>query len=126
MAAYVAAVCRSGYYQPRQIRPVTRGVCQHDAAKTLVQAFISSRLDYCNALLYGVVEGMMRRLQPVQNAAARLITGARRRDHTTPILRALLLARASTSDLQDRHPDLPVSDRRPGTGLSGRRLSVDL
>jgi len=31
----------------------------------------------------------MRRLQSVQNAAARLITGAPRRDHITPILRQL-------------------------------------
>ena len=31
----------------------------------------------------------MRRLQSVQNAAARLVTGARRRDHITPILRQL-------------------------------------
>ena len=60
-----------------------------DAAKTLVQAFISSRFYYCNALLYGVSDGLMRRLQSVQNAAARLVTGARRRDHITPILRQL-------------------------------------
>jgi len=83
--AHVAAVCRSGYYQLRQLRPVT-GSLSADAAKTLVQAFISSRLDYCNVLLYGVSDGMMRRLQSVQNAAARLVTGARRRDHITPIL----------------------------------------
>jgi len=31
----------------------------------------------------------MRRLQSVQNAAAGLVTGARRRDHITPILRQL-------------------------------------
>jgi len=31
----------------------------------------------------------MRRLQSVQNAAARIITSARRRDHITPILRQL-------------------------------------
>ena len=51
--AHVAAVCRSGYYQLRQLRPVTRSLSA-DADKTLVQAFISSRFYYCNALLYGV------------------------------------------------------------------------
>jgi len=87
--AHVAAVCRSGYYQLRQFRPVT-GFRSADAAKTVVQAFISRRLDYCNAQLYGVSEGLMRcRLHSVQNAAARLVTGARRRDHITPILRQL-------------------------------------
>jgi len=54
-----------------------------------VQAFISSRLDYCNALLYGVSDGLMLRLQLVQNAAAQLETGARHREHITSILRQL-------------------------------------
>ena len=62
-----------------------------DAAKTLLQAFISSRLDYCNALLYGVSDGLMCRLQLVQNAAVRLVTDAWHRDHITPILRQLHL-----------------------------------
>jgi len=88
LEAHVAAVCRSGYYQLWQLRPVKRSPSA-DAAKPLVQAFISSRLDYCNALLYGLSDGLMRRLQSVQNPAARLVTGARRRDHITPILRQL-------------------------------------
>jgi len=46
-------------------------------------------LDYCNALPYGVSEGLLRRVQSVQNAAAPLATGARRRDHIMPILRQL-------------------------------------
>ena len=50
--------------------------------------FIASRLDYCNALLYGVSDRLMC-LQSVQNAAAQLVTGARRCDHITPILRQL-------------------------------------
>jgi len=43
--------------------------------ETLVHVFVSSRLDYCNALLYGVADGLYRRLQSVQNAAARLVSG---------------------------------------------------
>ena len=40
----------------------------------LVQAFISCRLDYCNSLLAGVADAYLRRLQSVQNAAARLVS----------------------------------------------------
>jgi len=40
-----------------------------------------SGLDWCNALYYGITDELMRRLQSVQNAAARLITGTRRCDH---------------------------------------------
>ena len=53
------------------------------------QAFILCRLDYCNSLLFGISDGLLRRLQSVQNAAARLVTGARRSDHITPVLRQL-------------------------------------
>ena len=60
-----------------------------NATKTLVQAFISCRLDYRNSLLYGISDGLLQRLQSVQNATARLVTGARRSDHITPVLRQL-------------------------------------
>ena len=59
--AHVTAVCRSGYYQLRQLRPITRSLSV-EAAKSLVQAFISSRLDYCNAILHGLPDKLMRRL----------------------------------------------------------------
>ena len=51
---HVTAVCRAGYNQLRQLRPVVRSLSVH-ATKTLVQAFISCRLDYCNSLLYNIL-----------------------------------------------------------------------
>ena len=57
---------------------------------TLVHAFNASRVDYCNALLYGVADGVIRRLQSVLHAAARLITGIRRYEYITPTLRDTL------------------------------------
>ena len=88
MSDQVTALCRAGYYQLRQLRPVARALPEA-AAKTLVQAFISCRLDYCNALLYGITDNLFRRLQSIQNAAARLLTGTRRRDHISPVLSRL-------------------------------------
>jgi len=61
-----------------------------DAAMTLVQSFISCHLDYCNSLFTGITDSLLRWLQSVQNAAARLVTGTRWRDHSTPVLRQLL------------------------------------
>jgi len=69
-----------------------RGIVQSltpDAVKTLILAFITSRLGYCNSLLLGVTDQQLKRLQSVQNAAARLLTGARRSDHITPVLQSL-------------------------------------
>ena len=100
LSAHVAAVCRSGYYQLRHLRQAVRSLSE-DAIKTLVQAFVSCRLDYCNSLFFGISERLMNRLQSVQNPASRLVTGTRRSDHISPVLRQLYTgyryASASTS-----------------------------
>ena len=45
-----------------------------------MHAFISSRLDYCSSIFAGVSGQLLHKLQVVQNAAARLVTGARKCD----------------------------------------------
>ena len=40
--------------------------------RTIVNALVTSRLDYCNSLLYGSPSSLLSRLQSVQNCAARL------------------------------------------------------
>ena len=69
MCAHVTAVSRFCMFQLRQLWAARHSIST-DAAKTLVSAFISSRLDYCNSLLVGVTSGRMTKLQSVQNAAA--------------------------------------------------------
>ena len=59
------------------------------ATKTLVSAFVFSRLDYCNSLLFGCPPYLLNRLQKLQNNAARLILKAPKTDHITPHLRTL-------------------------------------
>jgi len=58
LSAHIAVVCRSGYYQLRQLQQAVRSLSE-DASKTLVQAFVSCRLDYCNSLFFGISEGLM-------------------------------------------------------------------
>ena len=55
------------------------------ATKTLVSAFVFSRLDYCNSLLSGCPPYLLNRLQKVQNNAACLILKAPKTDHITPL-----------------------------------------
>jgi len=50
-SAHVAALCRAGYYQLRQLRPLVQ-LMTAEAASTVATAFISCRLDSCNSLLY--------------------------------------------------------------------------
>ncbi len=55
----------------------------------LVHAFITSKLDNNNSLLFGLPATQLARIQKVQNAAARLLTATPRSHHITPILQSL-------------------------------------
>ncbi len=54
-------------------------------AEKLVHAFMTSRLDYCNALLGACPASSINKLQIVQNAAARVLTRSRKYDHITQL-----------------------------------------
>ena len=51
-----------------------------------MHALVTFRLDYANALLYGISNTSLERIQKVQNAAGRVVTLTRKRDHITPVL----------------------------------------
>lgn len=88
MRHHVNLVCRGGYYHLRNIVRIKKCL-SNDALKTVVHAFISSKLDYCNSLLAGIPECVMKKLQYLQNSAARVVTDTRKNDHITPILKEL-------------------------------------
>ncbi len=50
---------------------------------------MNQRLDYANALLYGLPKCVIYNLQKVQNSAARTLTGVPPREHITPVLQDL-------------------------------------
>ena len=54
--------------------------------QTLVTSLVLTRLDYGNAVLVGLPVNQLRRLQSVQNAAARFIFGLKHHDHVTAAL----------------------------------------
>ena len=71
MSSHVGKVCSKpfrGLYNIRQIRKFL----SEDSTKTLIHAFVTSHLNYCNSLLYGTPKYQLDRLQRVLNAAARL------------------------------------------------------
>ena len=81
-----STIAKSCYYQIRNIGQI-RSYISDDACR--VCSLVTSRLDYGNALLYGVNRTVIDRLQRVQNNAARMITRRRKHDHITPTLVAL-------------------------------------
>ena len=89
MDTHARNVVRSCFYQLRQLRTIRRSL-PIDARCTVAVAFIASRVDYCNGVMYGVSAQVIRRLQMVLNAAARLVVGAGKFQHITPVLRDVL------------------------------------
>ena len=88
MDTHIQRLCGVSVAQLRHIADVRHCLTQ-DAAEKLVHAFITSRLDYCNALFLGVSAGSLQKLQRLQNMAARVLTRTRRCQHITPVLHQL-------------------------------------
>ncbi len=85
---HIDRVVRECFFHLYQISSARRNLT-FDSAKILVQAYVISRLDYCNSLFIGLPKYLLMKLQSVQNAAARVVSGAYKYDHITPILRSL-------------------------------------
>ena len=75
---HVQNVCKSCFIQLREFRN-TRQFLTHDAAVLVANAFVSSRLDYCNSLFRSLSK----------NSAARIITDSSKFTRITPVLRKL-------------------------------------
>ena len=82
---HIASICKSSFYHLRNISNI-RKYLSSTTTEILVHAFVSSKLDNCNSLLYSLPNCLLKKLQHVQNAAARLITLSRKHEHITPIL----------------------------------------
>lgn len=85
---HVTNVVQSCNYHIRSLRHI-RKLIDKDTAATLACSIVSSRLDYCNALLYGITSKNMNRLQRVQNSLARVVCNAPYRSSSLPLRKAL-------------------------------------
>ena len=85
---HVNSVVRNAYYQLNRIARI-RNYLTEEATKSLIHALVISRLDYCNALYYGLPGNLVTKLQRVQNHAARLVRRLHKFDHVTPVLMSL-------------------------------------
>ena len=85
MFLHVNSVSKSAFYHLCNISRI-RKLLSSKTTEILVHAFVSSKLDYCNSLLYNVPKYVLKKLQSVQNVAAHLITCSRKYDHIAPVL----------------------------------------
>ena len=85
---HIENVCRSTYSALRRIGTIRR-LLSVDSTKTLVSAFILSRLAYCDSFFSVCPKHLLEKLEKVQNSAAKLVLKAHERDHVSPLLRTL-------------------------------------
>ena len=88
MEAHVQSVGRSAYFQLRTISNI-RHMLPQTVAEQLTHVFITSRVDSCNSLLFGLPDVLIKTLQMIQNVAARMVTRTRNYDHVSPVVRQL-------------------------------------
>ncbi len=88
MKAHISSINRSAYPQLKNLRAI-KPFLDMEAENTAAHAFVSSRLDAGNSILYGIAQGQLQRIQRILNTAARIITNTRQYEHMTPVLRQL-------------------------------------
>jgi hypothetical protein len=72
MDIHIGKVCSKAFRSLYNIRQI-RKFLSEDTTKILVHALVTSHLDYCNSLFYGLPQYQYDRLQRVLNAAARVV-----------------------------------------------------
>ena len=136
MERQINTLVKQCYYHIRRIGKI-KGSLTPEAKMIVVNAFIMTKLDYGNALLVGLPKHLIRKLQCIQNAAAWIVSGARKYDHITPVLKqlhwlpvakridfkVLLLAYKCAHGLAPNYLTELLEIQNPGKGLrSNRRL----
>ena len=84
MDVQVNHICKTSYYHLSKIASI-RSLLDRRTTEALIQAFVFSRLNYCNSLLFGITKQNMAKLQKVQNKAARICLKVSRKQHRSSI-----------------------------------------
>ena len=88
LGKHINNICKSASFAIKNIGRIRRYLSQSDCER-IIHAFITSKLDYCNAILYGLPQIQLDKLQRVQNTAARIVSKTKKSEPITPILRSL-------------------------------------
>jgi len=86
MSTHVSAVVKASFAALRQICSVRHSIPCCALLTLIFQALVISKVDYCNSVLAGVSDTLLRRLQSILNASTRLVFLARKYEHITPLL----------------------------------------
>ena len=88
LADHISGISRSVRFQLRNLSHIRKFLTRR-ATEYVVHSLISSRLDFCDALLFNLPDYQLCRLQRLQNSVARLVTLTKTVSHISHVLRSL-------------------------------------
>ena len=85
MEDQIKKICKTCHFHLTNISKI-RTYLDRESTETIIHAFETTNLDYCNAIQYGLPKVLLNRLQLVQNRAARIVTFTKQHEYITPSL----------------------------------------
>ena len=95
LESHVNRICQTAYLHLKNISRFRKSLDMQNC-EIPIHAFVTSRLDCQNAILYGLPDYLLDKLQRVQNAAARLLCGIGKCDHISATLKSVLASCKTT------------------------------
>ena len=80
LECHINYACKTSFFNLKNLASI-RNILDAESAKVAAHAFVTSHLDYGNSLLSGLPDKYIRKLQLVQNAAARVVVKKKKFDH---------------------------------------------
>ena len=83
MEDHIKKICKTCHFHLTNISKI-RSYLDRESTEAIIHAFVTTNLDYCNAILYGLPKVHLNCLQLVQNRAAHIVTFSNKYEHITP------------------------------------------
>ena len=91
MEDHIKKICKTCHFHLTTLNiSKIRIYLYRESTEAIIHAFVTTNLDYCNVILYGLPKVLLNRLQLVQNRAARIVIFTKKYEHITPSLIDLL------------------------------------
>ena len=85
---HTGGICKSTHFHWCSIGRI-RNFLTFDATPQLIHTLLTTRLNFCNSILYNLPNNKIERLKRIQNQAARMLKQNPWCNHMTPVLREL-------------------------------------
>ena len=85
MEDHIKKICKTCHFHLTNISKI-RTYLDLEFTEAIIHAFVTTNLDYCNSIIYGLPKILLNRLQLVQNRTARIVTFTKKYEHITTSL----------------------------------------